>query len=88
VLCRQFLERTLDFVRQYARPEFPLAVGCFLCGSAAGNGRNDENEKENGTEGIKRKPSKNEALEMMLNVLEATSTERVSRSSLIRKRKK
>jgi hypothetical protein len=41
----------------------------YLCGSAAGNGPNDENEKENGTEGIKRKTIKNETLEMMLNVI-------------------
>jgi hypothetical protein len=41
----------------------------YLCGSAAGNGPNDENEKENGTEGIKRKTIKNETLEMMLKVI-------------------
>jgi hypothetical protein len=36
----------------------------FLCGSAAGNGRNDENEKENGTGRDKEETIENEALEM------------------------
>ena len=33
-----------------------LLVAGLLCRSVAGHGPNDENEKENGTEGIKRKP--------------------------------